>query len=495
LRPACLKPETLEIVCDLFWNRYAALLPFQLGGLEMAAVPLVVALVLTARRRGLSVNGFILRKQRKPTGPGKIIEGVIGPEPIIIIDDILNSAGSAEKVRVVLDALGRRIDRLFVIIDYQSVVGRAWQETHGLNAESLFTLSEFGLSLGGPSTAPAAATAHVIWNFRSEPANHFHVVPKSGPVIVGDRVVFGSDRGTLWALDISTGEVAWSFQIVEPARKGIWSRAAAAQGRIYFGGYDGNLYCLDGATGREIWRHSAADWIGSSAVLSVRDGMLWIGLEHDRPGFHGSLGAFSLHGGEKIWEHFLPAYVHSSPCLSPDGRSVAVGDNAHTGEGLWRLKTQRPIQGTPVFDPVRDLVYVNSRDGALRAVDRQSGDLVWMIKTGNDLFSSPLLHKNQIFVTGQDKYLHIIDIEDNSYRKIMIGCKICCTPMAINNNIYFGANDGIIYQFSPETDNLTRLYQTPDPVTSSLAWSEDHETFFTLTYMNQLFAFQVKTKT
>ena len=59
-------------------ERFEKLLPFQIGGLETAATPLLVAITLTGAQRGISVNAFIVRKERKATGVGKRIEGRVG---------------------------------------------------------------------------------------------------------------------------------------------------------------------------------------------------------------------------------------------------------------------------------------------------------------------------------------------------------------------------------------------------------------------------------
>lgn len=91
LRPILLDPDVLQKICDIFWTHYEAQLPFQVGGMEVAAVPIVTALVLTGRQRGLDVSGFIIRKERKRSGLSKRIEGEITDRPIVLVDDILNN--------------------------------------------------------------------------------------------------------------------------------------------------------------------------------------------------------------------------------------------------------------------------------------------------------------------------------------------------------------------------------------------------------------------
>jgi outer membrane protein assembly factor BamB/orotate phosphoribosyltransferase len=497
MRQALLDAEALSLCADLFWDRFAPLLPFQLGGLEIAAIPLVVALTLEARRRGLAVNGFILRKERKPYGVGKVLEGRIGPEPIFIVDDIMNSAGTLEKTRVLVESFGRRIDHAFVVVNYHSAPGIAWSRRHGINPHFFFTLDDFGLKQGGPKPRPIRRFA-TIWRFRSEKANHFHVVPKSSPLVAGGKVIFGSDRGILWALDTATGAERWRFETAHPGRKGIWSRPAAFEGKIYFGAYDGNLYCLDADTGKEVWRNADADWIGSSPVLDPDEGLLWIGLEHQRPGAQGSVAAFDPLTGEKRWERYLPLQVHATPAYSRRHRTIAIGSNdgklhmfdAASGETRWEFAAGGPIKEAALVDDERGLVYVTSFDGCIRALDIAGGALVWTIQTPNLLYSTPLLVEDRLFVAGADKNLHLIDLAHGTNTAIWLNAKSVSTPVRIENSVFVGANGGAIFEVDAKGRAVIGRHQLPDPVTNRIAYCPETRLFFGLTYMNELHAFR-----
>lgn len=67
--------------------------------------------------------------------------------------------------------------------------------------------------------------------------------------------VFGSRDGGCYAVDASTGELAWCFDVDLP----ILSSPAVASGRVVFGADDESLHCLELATGRELWCFDTID--------------------------------------------------------------------------------------------------------------------------------------------------------------------------------------------------------------------------------------------
>src|SRR6185437_1757875 len=103
LRRVFMDPRTLDAAAELFWQECAGRLPFQVGGMEAAAIPLLTAILMKSLSRGTPVNGFILRKERKTYGTGNSIEGSLTDAPIVLVDDVLNSGASMEKARVVLE--------------------------------------------------------------------------------------------------------------------------------------------------------------------------------------------------------------------------------------------------------------------------------------------------------------------------------------------------------------------------------------------------------
>ena len=62
----------------------------------------------------------------------------------------------------------------------------------------------------------------------------------SSPVIVGSRVLVGSDDGNVYGLDCKTGQVVWQFR----AGGRVCALPAVAAGRLVIGNTAGELYCF-----------------------------------------------------------------------------------------------------------------------------------------------------------------------------------------------------------------------------------------------------------
>ncbi len=91
IRQTCLEPEFLELSAEVFWDIFEKDYPFQIGGQELAAVPIMAAIVLHGNRIRKPLNAFIIRKSRKISRSQKMIEGTVTGEKIILVDDAVTT--------------------------------------------------------------------------------------------------------------------------------------------------------------------------------------------------------------------------------------------------------------------------------------------------------------------------------------------------------------------------------------------------------------------
>jgi len=116
-----------------------------IGGLEIGAIAIATALSAYAysavpRREWRT---FVVRKQPKDHGMGKLIEGAIRPgDRALIVDDVLTSGGSVLKAVTAARESGLKVDHALVLVDRKEQGGRAKVEAQGVTLLSLLTIDD-----------------------------------------------------------------------------------------------------------------------------------------------------------------------------------------------------------------------------------------------------------------------------------------------------------------------------------------------------------------
>lgn len=500
LRNIFLKPESLELIVDLFWEKFETHYPFQVGGQEVAAIPLVSAIVLKSRQLGKPVNGFIIRKERKTTGLQKIIEGELNNEKIILADDLINSGRTALRQLTVLEKENCKVFSFFTILNFREKRNENLLEKKHIKLVSLFQLQDFNLSLGEKTDFPAHDTFRAVWHFRGPDPNYFYVLPKSTPCLDEKRLYFGSDDGYLRALNQEDGLVVWKFKTGGTATgKTIFSSPALHKDRVIFGSYDGNVYALDKNNGELLWKYSDADWVGSSPAVAEDLGTVFIGLEYGLFRKKGGLVALNAENGREAWKYTMPDFVHCSPAFCKKKSVVAVGCNdfkvrmfnARNGKLLWTFETGGVVRDSLAFDLKRNLVIFGSYDHNVYAVDIDSGEMKGKFETKDIVYSTPLICGDVLVFTSTDKNIYCFNLKDGKRLwKFEAGGRIFSSPKIINGNIFVGANDGVLYELDMQSGKCLSIFQTTERITNAVEYNPKSKQIFLLTYANEIYCLE-----
>jgi orotate phosphoribosyltransferase len=499
LRRTFMDAEGLELSAKVFWNKFEKKWPFQVGGLEAGSVPLVAAMILEGRKRGLKVNGFFVRKERKPHGRQHIIEGELTSDPIVVVDDLMNAGGTLNKVRIALEDVGRKIREVFVIVNYHSPRGKLFLKENDIKISAIYRLDDFGLERSTTKKVRQSKFKY-CWKFQPFEPGYYYVVPKSTPALDEKNLYFGTDTSTFWALNQKTGKPAWNFQCGQGLlKKGIFSSPAIHRGKVFFGSYDGNVYCLSTKDGKLIWKFGEADWVGSSPALAPDFGLLFIGLERGVLNKKGSVVALDIKTGKKVWEYIVEELLHGSPVYSKEKGVVGIGTNdatlllfeAKTGRKLWEFQAGGAIKYRPTFDLKNNAILAGSHDGKVYCIDLTSGKERWSVQTEDVIFSTPLIIGNKVYVTSSDKFLYVINLKTGKIlEKIRAIGRIFSSPCQILGKIYFGSNDGRVYEIDPKNNEIIGRLQFSERITNAVTYSPSHKLFYALANDNQLFTFK-----
>ena len=225
------------------------------------------------------------------------------------------------------------------------------------------------------------------WTLQTHPAPQMsdHGLDYSNPVLVENTLIFGSRTAGLVALYPTINQQRW----VLPIPGGVISELTIDRGAIFFGAGDGFLYSVNSENGRVNWRYEIRNPIISKPAVS--GGRVFVTTSDD------TIYAFDAGTGKWLW-HYRRRTAPTATILgasSPlvDGNEVLAGLSDGFLVALsvadGQLKWERKLhQGTKFTDvdarPVLDeaVLYIPSYDGALYALKRQGGEVIWRFDAG-----------------------------------------------------------------------------------------------------------------
>ena len=222
------------------------------------------------------------------------------------------------------------------------------------------------------------STPVALWKFRSSQ-------PFMGsPVIDKEMVYQGGVDSTLYALDITNGNVKWKLKTKGPIRSAV----CLNNNTLYLISGDGNLYAIDKLTGKIIWtfktngekQYDIYDYFQSSPVFY--NNSIYFGSGD------GNIYAVKASNGEMIWSYATGNVVHSTPAISDnklfagsmDGYVYAL--NIDNGQMIWKFKSVGHNyfpKGEMQFSPATSngMVYIGGRDYNIYALDANKGYCHW----------------------------------------------------------------------------------------------------------------------
>ena len=119
--------------------------PDAVGGMAIGADPITGSVVCYSGLQGREVSGFIVRKEEKQHGTGRMVEGPIhSGQSAVILEDVVTTGGSSLKAIKLAKEAGLDVKSVVCLVD-RLAGGREKFESEGLAFDSLFTIEDFGL--------------------------------------------------------------------------------------------------------------------------------------------------------------------------------------------------------------------------------------------------------------------------------------------------------------------------------------------------------------
>ena len=232
--------------------------------------------------------------------------------------------------------------------------------------------------------------------------------PSAGGVTVaGGRAYVATRGGTLYALELEDGSVAWTFP-EEPAGQRFESVPAVTEGLVLVTGQDPSdrssfLLALDEETGERAWRYRPEGVGLGASSPSEGDGMVVAGTVDGRP----QASAFDASDGTSRWTtavrlpftgRQMPIVTETTVVLADAGGHVYRLDPE--GEVLWTFRVPGfLLGGSPSISG--ETVVVGDVSGQLSAIDLGSGLLVWKRSFGSDRIHPVAVSEDRLYVAAR----------------------------------------------------------------------------------------------
>ena len=117
-RKLTLDGESANLIAAGMLERIREDMPDCVGGMAIGADPITAAIITCAWQQGISLKGFIVRKEAKQHGTGQQVEGpVMAGQRALMVEDVITTGGSSLKAIEHARAHGLIVDRLIAIVD------------------------------------------------------------------------------------------------------------------------------------------------------------------------------------------------------------------------------------------------------------------------------------------------------------------------------------------------------------------------------------------
>ncbi len=248
----------------------------------------------------------------------------------------------------------------------------------------------------------------------------------------------------------------WVYSASAP----IEGSPAVADGRAFAGDHGGTLSAVDLVTGGLAWSAAVGGSVDSSPAVDHAAGLVVVGSSNDK------IRAYHERSGKVAWSTATGGAVTSSPLIyhgvvyigSADHKLYAISEL--TGKVRWTRTLPGPVTGSPAFDPATSTVVVGDGTGTVTAFRAgASPSRRWQVTTGGAVSNSPVIAEGRVFIGSANGAVHSF-AESTGKREWskVVGTSVTGSMAYQAGHLYVGAGNG----------SLTALHAS----SGSVMWSE-----------------------
>jgi len=284
---------------------------------------------------------------------------------------------------------------------------------------------------------------------------------RSSPAVAGNLLLIGVPQKRIYALNRLTGDQVWSKKL----GGGIESSPVVWNDKVLITTQypDGRLYFIDLTSGDILKEIEIGD---SDCTPTIANDTIYVGTNV------GSLFAFGLDDGEKIWDRRLESGINSSPVVVDSVLFVTSQDKQlyrmHTATGRQSHKIE--IKG----NVWQDLSYSNGRlmlattTGFVNAYDVSGLEPIWEKEFDAGIFSSVSIAGGHAYFAAHDRFLYALELDKQEIRwRTSLPDVAVATPVTTGEFILIGTLDGTLKLIDAQSGLTTWQERLDGSITSS----------------------------
>ena len=303
-----------------------------------------------------------------------------------------------------------------------------------------------------PDVRPDTTVLVRQWT-RTTPSDGEKGVELSSPAKYENTLLFGTRGFGVISLYPLQNSIRW----VLPVEGGVISPLGVDRESVYFGGADGFLYSLSAETGRVQWRYKVR--VASTSKPVVAGGRLFVTTIDD------TVLALDAGSGQWLWQYRRrtspAATIEGASAPLVDGREVIAGLSdgylvslsVEEGKLIWERQVQAPgkftdVDASPVLE--EETLYIPSYDGALYALKRKDGSVLWKIDLGSG--RTPLIEGQTLYLPSSDGFVYAIHRQSTkTLWKFELDAGTPTSIVATDRYLIFGSSHQYLYVLDKNT--------------------------------------------
>lgn len=326
------------------------------------------------------------------------------------------------------------------------------------------------------------------WLIRSRDEKIYGLRPteRSQPLLVGDIIYYGSEKGYFAAIQKKNGKVLWKKSF----KHGVAGSPQYDSGKIYFGANDGKFYCLNAKTGKKIWSYFLT--YPSISIPVVSKGFLYITAGDN------AIYALDAKTGKWLWQYKRnfpkPLTIRGQGTIAYYKNYIYAGFSDGFFVKLFaldgKLQWERRLNDYHRFIDIEAKAYVDDKfvivpsyDGKLHALNPSNGTSYWEHDVGGA--NGILVKDGKIYLpTGNGELIVLVKETGKKIWSFKGERGLASSPVVFGNILYFGTSSGHVYGLNIATRKKVWQFSTGSGLSTAPFVDKKGNIYFHTNYGN-----------